>query len=76
MKILQSSTFDELGWLHVKLGVAPGSKACVEVSQMISSTTGLVFVPATSGDDAFPLDHVRFSHGLSFAIPSVDEKIV
>ena len=43
---------------------------------MISSIVGLVFVPATSGDDAFPLDQVRFSHGLSLASPSVDEKIV
>ena len=43
---------------------------------MISSTVGLVFVPATSGEDAFPLDHVRFSHGLSLADPSVDEKMV
>ena len=76
MKILQSSTFDELGWLQVKLGVAPGSSACVEVSQMISSTVGLVFAPATSGDDAFPLDHVRFSHGLSIVFPSVDVKTV
>ena len=76
MKILQSSTFDALGWLHAKVGVAPGSNACVEVSQMISSIVGLVFVPATSGDDAFPLDQVRFSHGLSLASPSVDEKMV
>ena len=43
---------------------------------MISSIVGLVFVPATSGEDAFPLDHVRFSHGLSLAEPSVDEKMV
>ena len=60
----------------MKVGVAPGSNACVEVSQMISSIVGLVFVPATSGDDAFPLDQVRFSHGLSLAVPSVDEKMV
>ena len=60
----------------MKEGVLPGSNAWVEVSQMISSIAGLTLLPATSGEEAFPLVQVIFSQGLSFEDPLVDVKIV
>ena len=60
----------------MKLGVAPGNNAWVDVSQIISSIVGLVFVPATSGEDALPVAQVRFSQGRSLAPPSVDVNTV
>ena len=48
----------------------------MDVSQVISSFAGYEFTPATSGVDAFPTLHVRFSHGLLFELPSLDVNVV
>ena len=76
MNSLQSSTFEGLECVHVRLGLLPGSNACVDVSQIIWLGVGLVLVPALSGDEALPVVQVMFSHGLSLLVPSVVVNIV